>query len=123
MKDAKKWAGIYSILIGGAIIAIWAMFALTGQIPEMKTAPLSIGAHLAAEFVTAGALIIAGAALLKKYKWAVKAYLVATGMLLYTLIASPGFFGQKDMFEAVFMFAGMALIAVGLLAIVIKEEK
>lgn len=59
-----QFAAIYAIVVGVLTIGQWIFFLATNQVPELKTEPLGIRFHLAAEFVTAIALISAGAGLL-----------------------------------------------------------
>ena len=108
----KKAAAIYSILIGISMIGMWIMFYLTDSIPELKTEPWSISMHLVAEFATALMLIFSGAGLLKNKDWGLKIYLIATGMLLYTLIVSPGYFLQKGEPGFVIMFGVFFVLAI-----------
>ncbi len=74
-----------------------------------------IALHLAAEAATALLLIVAGVGLLREVAWAPSLYLVAGGMLLYTLIVSPGYFAQRGEWAPVAMFA--VLLVGALLAI------
>ncbi|MEJ2413001.1 MAG: hypothetical protein P8Y34_08400, partial [Anaerolineales bacterium] len=85
-----KFAAIYAIVVGVGMIAQWTMSYLARQIPELKTEPIRIGFHLAAEMITALGLIVTGIALLRGAGWAISYYLVALGMLFYTAIVSPG---------------------------------
>jgi hypothetical protein len=63
----------------------WSFFLLTKQVPELKSRPAEIGLHIAAEFITA--LLVSGLGLLTRAAWGTIAYLVATGMLLYSYFA------------------------------------
>lgn len=89
---------VFALIIGLGILGQWGASAVRGQIPELKTEPARIAFHLAAEFTTALGLILAGAGLLFGWGWARDLFLVASGMLVYTSIVSPGYFvqmGQK----------------------------
>lgn len=87
-------AGWYALVVGALMIAQWAFFIFTGQVPELQAEPLRIGFHLAAEGATAVLLIIAGVGLLRSRKWSRDLGLVAFGSLVYTSIVSPGYFAQ-----------------------------
>lgn len=104
-----KFAAIFSIVVGVGMIAQWTMSYLARQIPELKTEPIRIGFHLAAEMITALGLIVSGIALLRSAGWAVSCYLVALGMLFYTAIVSPGYFAQQGKWGWLAMF-GMIII-------------
>ena len=79
---------------------------VTGNIPELATKPWEIGLHLAAEATTAVLLIAAGYGLLTKRTWSFWMFLFSMGMLVYTLIVSPGYFPQRgEIGFAVIFFA------------------
>jgi len=109
------FAALYAVAVGTLMIGQWIFLLATRQVPELKTGPASIALHLAAEFSTAVMLICGGFALLAKRPWGRQVFPVAMGMLLYTLIASPGYFAQRRAWAAVVMFAALfALALVGL---------
>lgn len=111
-----KFSGWYGIIVGGLMLAMWSFFLLTGQVPELQTEPLRIYFHLVAEFSTAICLIIGGLALLRKLPWAKTLYFIATGMVLYSLIVSPGYYAQLGQWGFVVMFA--VLIALTLFSVI-----
>ena len=92
------------------MFAQWAMFILTGQVPELQTAPFEITFHLMAEGITALGLIISSVLLLSKKTNAKFLYTVFSGMLLYSLIASSGYFAELGQWGFVVMFIGLLLI-------------
>jgi hypothetical protein len=94
------------------MIAQWTMSYLTHQIPELKTEPIRIGFHLAAEMATALCLIASGIGLLAGAAWALPCFLVAAGMLLYTSIVSPGYFAQGGQWGWLAMFSAIMLLTV-----------
>lgn len=106
-----KFAAGYGILVGLLMIGQWLLFLVTGQVPELQSEPWRIYFHLAAEFVTAAGLIFSGVALLRGLVWARATYLVAAGMLLYSVIASPGYFAQQGQWAMVAMFAVLLVLA------------
>ena len=67
-------------------------------------------------------LIVGGVGLLLDTRWGVEVYLVATGMLLYTVIVSPGYFAQKSDRRLVVMFAGILVLTIVGLILVLSEE-
>lgn len=107
-----KYPGWFSIVVGFLMLGQWGFFILTGQVPEVKTAPIALGFHLAGETVTALGLIISGAGLLSKARWGKNASLAAFGMLIYTLIVSPGYFAQNGTWPLVGMFAILLILAI-----------
>ena len=110
---------IFAIVVGVGMIGQWAVSYFSRQIPELKTEPIRIGFHLAGEFITVFALIAGGVGLLGGWTWGVPAYLVATGMLLYTAIVSPGYFAQKGQWGWLLMFGVIIVLALVSVSMVI----
>jgi len=109
--NIKKYASIYSLFIGISMIVMWTMFYINGQILELSSEPIRIGMHLTAEFTTAVMLIIGGIGLLNDWSKAIDIYQFSMGMLIYTLIQSPGYFAQQGDFSFVGMFGIFMLLA------------
>lgn len=110
-----KFSAWYGILVGFAMIAQWVFFIGSGSVPELQSEPWRIALHLAAELVTALALIVSGIAALKTIPWGKRALLVGLGMVIYSEIASPGYFAQLGQWPLVAMFAVLlsgAIVAV-----------
>jgi hypothetical protein len=101
---------VFLIIVGIAMIAQWIFSLATKQVPELKTELLKILFHLAAEFSTALILIIAGVALLGKSLLGYPLALLGAGMLLYTVINSPGYFAHKRQWGMVAIFAVLLII-------------
>lgn len=106
-----KFAGWYSLFVGVLMLGQWGFFLAAGQVPEVKTEPVRLAFHLAAEFITALGLIVGGVALLKRRPWATTVYLVASGMLLYSIVVSPGYFAQQGQWALVGMFGALLILA------------
>jgi hypothetical protein len=109
------FAAVVALLVGLLMIGQWLFFLIAGEVPELQSAPVEIVFHLVAELLTALALIIAGAGLLKKRRWSPRLALVAFGMLLYTVIVSAGYFAQLAQWPLVIMFG--VLLLLGLLSV------
>lgn len=118
-----RFSAIYGIFVGVLMLAQWAFFLGIGQVPELQTEPYRIALHLAAEFGTAIGLIIAGIALLRRAPWAAKAYLVFAGMLIYSVIASPGYFAQQGQWALVSMFAILLVLAFVSIALLARKDE
>jgi hypothetical protein len=118
-----KFAGIFGITAGISILIQWLFFLLTAQVPELETAPLEIVFHLAAEFMTAIVMIAGGTAVLKGKPWAPRVYYLASGMLIYTVINSEGYFMQLGQWLMVSMFALLLLLTVVSIGKVVRTAK
>jgi hypothetical protein len=104
-----KFAAWYGIVVGVLMIVQWMITILTGGVPEFQTEPWRISFHLAAEFATAIALIASGTATLTGKPWGIPLLLAALGMVIYSEIASPGYFAQQGQWAFVVMFAVVLL--------------
>ena len=113
------FAAMFAVAVGLLMIGQWTFFLVTKQVPELKTEPARILLHIAGEFATAIALIIGGAGLLANTNWGTPVYLIAMGMLLYTLIVSPGYYVQKRVWPLVGMFAVVMVLALISLSLVL----
>jgi hypothetical protein len=113
-----KFAAIFSILVGGGMFTQWTMSYFSHQILELKTEPIRIGFHLAGEMATALTLVISGIGLLSQATWSLTLFYVASGMLLYTAIVSPGYFAQKGQWIWIAVFGVLIALTVASLWIV-----
>ncbi len=117
-----KSAAIFAIVVGISMLGMWTVFYLTGNIPELETKPVELAFHLFAEFITAVLLISAGAGLLKATSWGYNLYLIAAGMVLYTMIMSPGYFLQTGDVAFLIMFGVLIILTFYFLAVIIKNK-
>jgi len=108
--DPRRVVAAYSVLIGIMMAAMWTVFALTDQIPEIDTKPKEIAFHLAGEFLTAFALISGGLGLALKRAWGFPINTAALGMLSYTVVVSPGYYAQNENYAFVGMFGILMLL-------------
>lgn len=113
------FAGAFAIVVGLGMVGQWALSLTKGRVPELETEPIRIGFHLAAEFATALALLVSGIGLLAGCAWSRYAYLVAVGMLLYTVIVSPGYFAQQGNWAMPALFTLILVLALVSLVLVI----
>ena len=105
-----KFSAWYSMVVGILMIIQWGFFLVSGQVPELQSEPIRIAFHLAAEFITAITLIMAGYLLNKRVTWAKHVALFAAGMLMYTTIVSPGYFAQLGQWPIVIMFSVLIVL-------------
>lgn len=108
----KTVVSVYSVTMGVAILVLWSVCWAIGAIPDMMTKPWEIAMHLTAEFTTALLLIVSGVALWLNARWATRVNVFATGMLVYSLILSPGYYLEKNAMIFVLMFAVVFLLTV-----------
>jgi len=124
MIKIKTIVTTYAILIGVSIIGIWITLYVTGSIPEFDTEPIRIGMHMIAEITTGIILILGAYGLLNNKKWGYNVYLISMGMLIYTLIVSPGYYAEKSNYFFVGMFTIILLFTIiFVVASLIKNEE
>ncbi len=112
-------AAWYAIVCGAFMLILWGLLLLTGQVPNLESELFALAFHWGAELLTALALIAGGLGLWRARRWAAWAYPLALGMLLYSLINSPGFYAQRQEWGMVGLFATLlALTALALVAFV-----
>jgi len=103
---------------------MWLVFFITGSVPELHTKPVELGMHVLAEITAAILLIVSGCGLLLLRQWGKQLNLISMGMLLYTLIMSPGYFLQQGEVLPAFMFFALLVLSVCVMALAfIKIER
>ena len=105
-------AAAYAVGLGLLMGGMWSVLLATGQVPELQTASIEIGLHLAAEGLTAVALLVAGIGLLRGRRWATPTFAFALGMVLYTVVNSAGYYGQRGEWPMVGFFAILGVVTV-----------
>ena len=117
----NRTVGIFGILIGTMMIVQWSYFLATGQVPEIRSEPLRLAFHLVGEFLTAFGLLVSGMAVLKRIKWGKLVLLVSNGLLIYSVIVSPGYFAQTGQWEMVTMFMVILALTIVVTYFVARE--
>ncbi|MFN2215598.1 MAG: hypothetical protein ACK2TS_01520 [Anaerolineales bacterium] len=118
-----KFAGWFGILVGIGMMLMWIFFLVSGQVPEINSEPYRIAFHLAAEFATAIGLVISGLGVLRNRSKFINIYLVSGGMLVYSLIVSPGYYAQLGDWNFVVMFTVLLISAIASLMTVIINQR
>ena len=118
--SAKRMVAIYSVFVGLFMIIFWLMLLFTDQVPSDQK-PYAISFHLAGEFLTAVLLIAAGAGVWLKKHWSKILSPLALGLLLYTVIFSPGYYAQLGEMPIVVMFT--VLIVLTLISILVQFKE
>jgi len=112
------FAAIFSIVVGAGIIGQWTISILYNKVPgpeagsEIGRGQIEMFFHYTAEFITAIALMASGAGLIVDADWGPPAYLIASGMLVYTLINSSGYFAQRRQLSMVLIFAILFVLSI-----------
>ncbi len=107
-----SFPAIFALIVGFGMIAQWFMSYLSHGIPELETEPIRIWFHISGEIITALLLITSGIGLLAGWALACYLFLLAAGMLLYTVIVSPGYFAQKGEWAWVGFFSVVLVLTI-----------
>jgi hypothetical protein len=95
------YPAIFAVVVGLLMADQSTLTVLRREVPWPEAGyaadrgPIEMRFHWAAEFATALALVAGGLGLLAGWTWVLPVYLVATSMLIYTVINSPGCFAQQ----------------------------
>ena len=119
----KKIAGIYSVLMGCSIIILWVILLTSNQVPELNTEPASIYFHIAAELLMAVLLLICGISFLLGYKWSVRLFTFSTGLLVYSVINSSGYYANNGQISMVIVFMIILILTLVILGQLIMKNK
>jgi hypothetical protein len=99
--------GCFCMLVGGLIAVWWAAEIRHGALSRPDRSRAEIGLHLTGELATAALLLLGGGWLLLADRTDLA--LVSLGMLLYTVLVSPGYFLNRRELPPVVMFGVLAL--------------
>jgi peptidoglycan/LPS O-acetylase OafA/YrhL len=120
--SAKRLVSVYSIFVGLFMIGFWLMLLLTDQVPSDQK-PFAISFHLAGEFLTAVLLAVSGVGIWLKKSWSKSFSFLALGLLLYTVVVSPGYYAQLGEMPMVAIFMILTVLTLVSIVIQFKSEK
>lgn len=119
--NSLKLSGIFQALVGTGMIGFWMIALVRGGIPELETEAYRIAMHLMAELCTSLLLLISGYYILIKQQFRRSVFYVSMGALMYTLIASPGYFAHLDQWGIASLF--LVLLAISLALLIIQSTQ
>ena len=82
------------------------------QVPELETEPVAIKFHITAEMVMGGLSLISGIFLIIGLSWAPYLFILAMGLIIYAVINSAGYYGQKKQWLFVIMFGIILIVSI-----------
>lgn len=103
----------YSIVVGVLMGVWWAIEIRSGALSRPDRSRAEISLHVSAELLTAALLVVGGVILF--VSGVHDLVFVGLGMLLYTVLASPGYFLARRQTAPVAMFAGLAVLTIAVL--------
>jgi hypothetical protein len=107
-------SGIYSLVIGIGIIGLWLMLILTKQVPEIQTEPIAIGFHIVVENIMGILALVSGIILLIDLACSPILFVLLSGLVIYAVINSAGYYGQKKQWLFVGMFGAILITSITL---------
>ena len=119
MKYAKS-SSVYALIVGIMMMCMWLFFIIAGLVPEFETRPAEKTLYHVDEISTAIILITAAIVNLKGLKCDTFSYIFRLGLLMYTLIVSPGYYLQSGDLIFVIMFGVLIVLSILFLFIHIK---
>ena len=102
------------------MLAWWALAIRQGALRRPDRTPGEIRLHLAAELLTAAVLLVGGIQL--GLGEGAGPAVVGLGMLLYTVVASPGYFVARGEWPPVVMFAVLGVVDAMILVAVLASD-
>jgi hypothetical protein len=113
---------VYSLLVGSLMLAWWGISLAGGALERTDRSRAEMALHLLAEFLTAAWLLAGGVALIIMGTGAAGFAGVGLGMLLYTVIVSPGYFLARREYPPVYVFGGLAALTVVAIVLLLLAE-
>ena len=103
---------LYCIAVGILMTVWWTASLRRGVLRRHDRSRSEMTLHILAEALTAILLVASGLTLLVIGDGAIPVATLALGMLLYTVIVSPGYFVARHEPEPVYMFGGLMMLTV-----------
>jgi hypothetical protein len=117
--NLTKGTGVFCLATGASIIALWTMLFATGQVANAATEPLSHAFHLVAEGLTAGLLIVAGVAIVRRAGNARRFFYFAAGMLVIAAMGMLVFYALDGSLP----FIALGVLVVGLTTLFLARSR
>ncbi|MCT9096445.1 hypothetical protein [Haloarchaeobius sp. HME9146] len=120
--DAMRLAGWAAIAVAVVLVGYWLVLLGSGQVPAVQDEPLPLTPRLVGQVGTGIALLVAGTALVTERSYAIRAFLVAAGLLAYAFVDAVGYFVQQGDTVGVGLFVALTVVAVGVARPVIARS-
>jgi hypothetical protein len=112
--DIERITGWFTVAVGVTVLAFWAVQLASGRVPEIQTDAVSIGVRIGADALTGIALLVAGGAVLTGKSYAERAFLLAFGLLTYSLLSMVALFAARGDPFGTGLFVVLVLVTVGI---------
>lgn len=108
----KKYIGIFFLITGLSIIGLWIMLFITNQIPELQTNKVEILFHITIELIMAIFSIYTGFTIIKKHTFYKQMTMFTSGMLIYSIINSSGYYLNLINYPMLILFAIILVLVI-----------
>ncbi len=119
----RRASGLFLVALGMLMIAVWVGLFAAGQVPEVQTAPVSLAFLLVAETSTAILAIVAGAARVARKAWSFPMYVLASGMMLYSITNYLGVLAEDGQLLLVALFVGFLAGTIAFLLETLRDHR
>lgn len=118
MTSVAAW---YAIGVGVLMAVWWTLDLRGGALDRPDRARVELVLHLVAEFATAALLLVGGVVALRA--GSPSSLLVGLGMLLYTVVQSPGYFLARRETAPAVMFGVLVVATLGAIVGVLVDAR
>jgi hypothetical protein len=108
----KKIIAGYSLFLGAAILGLWTIILITGEIPE---GPVEFAFHLFSEFLMAFGCLAAGILMFRNRRSGSRIAVAAHAMVIYSVLNAAGYYGERG--EIAFPILFMVLLAASMVVL------
>lgn len=111
---------VVSAVMGLALVGLWVMLLARHAVPELTAGLPSIRFHIAAELLTAAALLASAVWLAAADSPAARLLATASlGAVAYSTVNSPGYYADRGNRAIVVMFGVLTVLAVTAIAVLL----
>ncbi len=97
------------------------MLIIKKEIPELKTEPITIYFHISAELSMGIIAVVSGVLILLEITWGNYLFLISSGICIYAVINSAGYYAQRKTWAFVILFAIILITSVTLSSLTIAN--
>jgi hypothetical protein len=113
----ERIIAVYSLFLGTAILGLWTLILITGEIPEGQ---VEFTFHLFSEFLMAAGCLAAGTMLYKKKRSGTLVAIAAHAMVIYSVLNASGYYAERGEVAFPVLFLILMTLSSVILFVLIK---